>query len=279
MRTIFLTLFLILCTTVSAQKTATVSGEYVYHAPENVSVEQAKRTAIERARLEAIAEAFGTDISQTNTVAVATVNEKSATTFNSTGSTEVRGEWVADTKEPELTISYEGGMLVVAAKVWGKIRRRNEAAVELAIAVLCNGIESEKFRNGNRLSVRFKSPVKGWLSIYLVDDNVRRAYCLLPYENEDGMAREVKNNTEYTLLSTADPKYPYREATILTTDRTVEFNRLVFVFSTNRFTMPITDNGEYLPELDLTDFEKWLQRNRIKDENMCVKEKVVEIRK
>lgn len=279
MRTVFLNLFLILCTTASAQKATTVSGEYVYHAPENVSVEQAKRTAIERARLEAIAEAFGTDVSQTNTVAVASVNDKSTTTFNSAGSTEVRGEWVADTKEPELTISYEGGMLVVAAKVWGKIRRRNEAAVDLSIAVLCNGVESEKFRNENRLSVRFKSPVKGWLSIYLVDDNIRRAYCLLPYENEDGMAREVKNNTEYTLLSTADPKYPYREATILTTDKTVEFNRLIFVFSTNRFAMPITDSGEYLPELDLTDFERWLQRNRIKDENMCVKEKVVEIRK
>lgn len=279
MRTAVSILFSVLCTTVFAQKTVTVSGEYVYHAPENVSLEQAKRTAVERARLEAIAAEFGTDVSQTNTVAVSVADEKSSTIFNSSGSTEVRGEWVADTKEPEFTIGCDGGMLVVAAKVWGKIRRRNEAAVELDVAVLCNGIESEKFRNGNRLSVRFKSPVKGWLSIYLVDDNVRRAYCLLPYENEDGMAREVRNNTEYTLLSTADPLYPYREATILTTDRSVEFDKLVFVFSTDRFSMPLTDSGEYLPELAAEDFERWLRRNRIKDENMCVKEKIVEIKK
>lgn len=279
MRTIILILFLAFCTTASAQKAVTVSGEYTYHPPENVSLEQAKRTAVERARLEAIAGAFGTDVSQTNTVAVTSVDEKSSTTFNSSGATEVRGEWVADTKEPEITIGYEGGMLVVAAKVWGKVREKTKAAVELSIRILCNGVESERFCNNDKLSIRFKSPVKGFLSVYLVDDNVRMAYCLLPYENEDGMAREVRNNAEYTLLSSADPKYPYREATILTTDKAVEFDRLIFVFSTNRFAMPITENGEYLPELSLADFERWLQRNRIKDENMCVTEKIVEIRK
>lgn len=279
MRTVVLILFLILCTAASAQKTVTVCGEYVYHPPENVSLEQAKRIAVERARLDAIAKEFGTDVSQTNTVAVASMNDQSTTTFNSSGTTEVRGEWVADTKEPEIAIAYDGGMLAVSAKVWGKIRRKGEASVELSIAILCNGTESEKFRSEDRLSIRFKSPVRGWLSIYLVDDTVRRAYCLLPYETEGGMAREVKNNTEYTLLSSADPQYPYREATILTTDKAVEFDRIVFVFSTNRFSMPLTDNGEYLPELSVADFERWLQRNRIKDENMCVTEKIVEIRK
>lgn len=261
MRTIILILFLAFCTTASAQKAVTVSGEYTYHPPENVSLEQAKRTAVERARLEAIAGAFGTDVSQTNTVAVASVDDKSSTTFNSSGGTEVRGEWVADTKEPEITIGYEDGMLVVAAKVWGKVREKTKAAVELSIRILCNGVESERFCNNDKLSIRFKSPVKGFLSVYLVDDNVRMAYCLLPYENEDGMARDVRNNAEYTLLSSADPKYPYREATILTTDKAVEFDRLVFVFSTNRFAMPITESGEYLPELALADFERWLQRN------------------
>jgi hypothetical protein len=42
--------------------------------------------------------------------------------------------------------------------------------------------------------------------------------------------------------------------------------------------MPITEQGEFLPELSVTDFQKWLRKNRVKDEAMQVVEKVVEIR-
>lgn len=264
---------------VYGQKVVNAQGEYVYHAPENITLEQARQTAIERARLDAIAKAFGTDVSQTNLVTVSARGESSETSFNSMGGTEVKGEWIADTKEPEVSVSYESGMLVVGVKVWGKIREKTKADYELSVQILCNGRESEKFRNNDRLSVRFKSPVKGYLSIYLLDDNVRQAYCLLPYENEDGRARAIKNNETTILLSTEDPLYPYREETILTTDKTMEYDRLVFVFSKNQFVMPLTDMGDYLPELSTMDFEKWLQKNRVKDTEMTVLEKVVEIRK
>ena len=264
---------------VYGQKVVNAQGEYVYHAPENVTLEQARQVAIERARLDAIAKAFGTDVSQTNLVTVSAKGESSETSFNSMGGTEVKGEWIADTKAPEVSINYESGMLVVGVKVWGKIREKTKVDYELSVQILCNGNESEKFRNNDRLSVRFKSPVKGYLSIYLLDDNVHQAYCLLPYENEDGRARAIKNNETRIFLSTEDPVYPYREETILTTDKTIEYDRLVFVFSKNQFAMPLTDMGDYLPELSTMDFEKWLQKNRIKDIEMTVLEKVVEIRK
>lgn len=264
---------------VYGQKVVNAQGEYVYHAPENITLEQARQVAIERARLDAIAKMFGTDVSQTNMVTVSANGESSETSFNSMGGTEVKGEWIADTKEPEVSINYESGMLVVGVKVWGKIREKTKVDYQLSVQILCNGMESEKFRNNDRLSVRFKSPVKGYLSIYLVDDNVHQAYCLLPYENEDGRARAIKNNETRILLSTEDPVYPYREETILTTDRSIEYDRLVFVFSKNQFVMPLTDMGDYLPELSMMDFEKWLQKNRIKDTEMTVVEKVVEIKK
>lgn len=262
-----------------AQKVVNVSGEYVYYSPENVSLEQAKETAVERAKIDAIAKVFGTDVSQTNTIAIMGGRDGESTMFNSTGSTEIKGEWIADTKEPEIAVRYEGGMLVIAAKVWGKVRRKSKSEVLLSARVLCNGIESERFRNNDKLSIAFKSPVNGFLSIWLIDDTARRAYCLLPYENEDGVAREIKNNVEYALLSTADYKYPYREATILTTDKVLEIDRLIFIFSTNRFAMPLTDSGEYLPELAIFEFEDWVQRNRIKDESMQIIEKPIEIKK
>ncbi len=262
-----------------AQKVRNVSGEYTYYPPENMSIEQAKNMAVERARLDAIAREFGANVSQTNTVSVSAENGSSETNFQSLGTTEVNGDWLADTKDPEIQIAYEGNMLVVSVRVWGKVRERKRADFELSIRTLCNGIESERFKNNDRFSVRFRSPVKGYFSIWLADDNLRQVYCLLPYENANGQAREVHSRQEYTMLSTADPLYPYREETILTTDRESEFNRLVFIFSTAPFVMPLTEQGAYLPELPTADFDKWLQRNRTKDENMYVIQRMIEIRK
>jgi len=265
--------------TAAAQKVRSVSGECTYCPPENVTLEQAKQMAVERARIDAIAREFGTNVSQMNTVATINSNGESATAFNSLGSTEVNGDWLADTKEPEIEIDYESGMLAITARVWGKARERKTADFELSVKLLCNGTESEKFRNNDRFSIRFRSPVKGYLSIYLVDDNLRQAYCLLPYETEDGEAREIRNNAEYVLLSTEDPLYPYREETILTTENEVDFNRIVLVFSTNRFVMPLTEQGTYLPELPTPEFDRWLQRCRTKDTAMYVMQKTIEIRK
>ncbi len=138
---------------VYGQKVVNVQGEYIYHAPENVALEQARHVAIERARLDAIAKAFGTDVSQTNLVTVSTKGEASETSFNSMGGTEVKGEWIADTKEPEVSISYESGMLVVGVKVWGKIREKTKVDYELSVQILGTGRECEMFQNNYRLAV------------------------------------------------------------------------------------------------------------------------------
>lgn len=276
----FWTLSLIVfCLSAFSQKVETICGEYTYFPPENISLDQAKRTAVERARIEALASKFGTEVSQTTMVSVVNRNDKSDTQYREVGGTEVKGDWLADTKEPEIDIRYEKGMLLVYAKVCGKARERKKADCELSVRILCNGKESESFQNGDRFSIHFKSPVKGFVSLYLIDDNVETAYCLMPYDNGDGKARSVEKSTEYIFLSTQDSLYPYREETILTTDREVDFNRLILVFSPNVFVMPITEAGEYLPELSTEKFYKWLRKNRMKDIDMQVLEKVMEIRK
>lgn len=262
-----------------AQKVRNVSGEYTYYPPENVSLEQARQTAIERARLDAIAKEFGTNVSQISTVTVSANNSDAETGFNLYGGTEVKGDWISDTRDPETTISYDKDMLMIVARVWGKARERNNADLQLEIKTLCNGIESERFKNNDRISVHFRTPVKGFLSIWLADDNAHQCYCLMPYEDADGKARAMESRKMYTLLSTADPLYPYDEETIMTAEREIEYNRLIFIFSTASFAMPLTEQGEFLPELSSQNFDKWLQRNRIKDENMYVTQKAIEIRR
>lgn len=266
-------------TTLSAQRVQTLSGSYSYYAPENVSIEQAKRIAIERAKIEAIAAEFGTNISQTNTTTIKNNEALSSTKFTSIGMTEVKGDWLADTKDPIVEVNYDGGVLVVTAHVEGKVRERINAEYDLKITTLRNGVESDIFYHEDRFAISFKTSKAGYIAIFLIDDNIEQAYCLVPYETDDGSAREVSNKKEHIFLSTQDPEYPYNEETILTTEQEIDYNRLIILFSTNEFYMPLTDRGEFLPELNLDDFDKWINKNRVRDEHMTAITKILEIKR
>lgn len=265
----------------NAQKAVSVSGEYRYVVPENVSITEAKSTAIERARNEAMAKEFGTVVSQTNTNTTKVVDGKVETDFTSIGGTESKGIWLSDTKEPEVKVLFENDVMVVEAKVWGKAREIKNSETELDITLLCNGIESERFKDKDKFSIDFKTASKGYVAIFLRDDVIDDPiFCLLPYENENGEPREVKGNTLYTFLSSKDPIYPRGlQETTLTTEKAVEFNKIIIVFSKNKFNMPLSEEGQYIPEISADKFQKWLRKNRINDETMQVVEKTVEIRK
>ena len=186
---------------------------------------------------------------------------------------------MSDTKEPEVSIAYENDVMVITASVCGKARELKTAEVELRMQVVSNGIETERFKNNEKVAIHFKSPVNGYVSIFFRDDNAGMIYCMMPYENEDGTAREVKSNKEYIYLSTEDPIYPYQEETILVTDKTVEFDTFILVFSKKDFSMPSSEAGEFVPELSVEDFQKWLRKNRINDETMQTIEKSIQIHK
>lgn len=268
-----------MATVCNAQKPVNVSGEYRYVVPENVSMADARNIAIERARNEAMAKEFGTVVSQTNTNTTKVVDGKVETGFLSIGGTESKGLWLSDIKEPEVKVLFENDVMVVEAKVWGKAREIKNADTELEITLLCNGAENERFKDKDKFSVDFKTASKGFVAIFLRDENLDPVYCLLPYENENGEARAVKNGAKYNFLSTKDPIYPFHEETILETAKTVEFNTIIFVFSKNQFNLPLSEQGEFVPEISAEKFNNWLRKNRINDETMQVIEKTVEIRK
>ncbi len=277
--TIHLILFLLLATTIHAQRVATVCGEYRYIVPGEVPLNRAKQIAIDKARNEAIANEFGQVVSQSTTTTIHTSNSKSQVQSDSYASTESKAIWLSDTKEPEVSIAYENDVMVITASVCGKARELKTAEVELKMQVLNNGFEADQFRSGDKVSILFKSPASGYVAIFFRDDNAGVISCMMPYENEDGTAREVKSNKEYTYLSTADPIYPYQEATILVTEKAVEFDTFILVFSKKAFSMPATDMGKFVPELSIEGFQKWLRKNRINDETMQTIEKSIQINK
>lgn len=119
---LIISLLLSLPALMAAQEEREVMGEYVYAAPINVSREQARFTAIERAKVQALADEFGTLIEAYNAAMLKNNNDSSSVEYFTLGESIVKGEWIADTKEPWIEERLEDGLLTVKARVQGMAR-------------------------------------------------------------------------------------------------------------------------------------------------------------
>ena len=261
------------------QKTEKVRAEYTYFAPENVSVEEAKRIALERAKLQAVADAFGTIVAQDNATLVTNRNGQSNTDFFSVGTSEVKGEWIETIGEPKYQIMYQDNMLSVSVVVSGRIREVANTTIDYECKVLCNGTdlkhENTSFKNGDDLYLYFRSPVDGFLTVYLLDETLKTVYALLPYKYSSKPAFEVKHDEGYVLFSSkhnVDDGNEVDEYT-MTCGTQAEYNTIFVIFSPNPFTKVVSsDSKELLPrEVSFADFQKWLSKKRSQDNDLRVK--------
>ena len=283
MRKAVILLLLALSLPLLAQKTKTVEGEYTYYAPENVTVEQARRTALDRAKIQAIADEFGTIVQQTNTTRIQNRDGESVSDFYSIGGSEVKGEWIETIGEPEYTISYESNMLVVTCRVKGKAREIVSAQIDIKALVLRNGtddkFEDDDFKSGNDLYLSFVSPVKG----YLIDaDN--KAFCLLPYRSQTEGIYPIEANRRYVFfdIKSASPEERgYVDEYVMTCERSSEHNLIYIVFSPNPFAKAADNSSsDLLPrEISFDDFQKWLVKCRKHDKEMNLRRIPIEITK
>lgn len=262
-----------------AQRIVNACGEVDYVVPETQTLSEAKQTAITQARLKAIADEFGTIVSQTNTTAMHTKDGQTNSSFNSFSENEVRGIWISDTKEPEVSVKYRNDMMVIHAEVCGKVREQKQSSAELQIKPLNKGIESTLFKNNDRFSLSFKSAASGYVAVFIRDDDNEIVNVMMPYDDGDGNAREVKSNKEYLFLCTQDPTYPYEEETILTTSKSIENNTLIVVFSQKKFHISLSNKGEFVPKVENSKFQKWLHGLRVYDTTVQVEEIVLTIKK
>lgn len=279
-------LMLLFPTSAAAQKMEKVRAEYTYYAPENITVEEAKRTALERAKLQAIADEFGTVVSESSTLLTNNRNGEARTDFFSAGNTEVKGEWIETTREPEYSITYDQGSLVVTVIVEGRIREITTAQIDLEAEVLCNGTDLKfartDFRSGDDMYLYFRSPVDGYLTVYLLDEATQTVYCLLPYSQSPDAAMPISHDVPYILFSAAhagDNAHLVDEYT-MTCGSSAERNTLYAVFSPNEFTKANADSkAELLPrELSFEKFQKWLAKGRSRDREMTVKKMEIVIK-
>ena len=293
-KAVALLLILVFPALLFAQQERKVEGEYTYYTPQDVSLETAKATAIDRARISALADEFGTLVDQTSTVVVQNINSMTKTNFTTLGESIIKGEWLQDTREPETAIAYEDEFLMVKAHVWGLAREIESAVIDVSVKVLKNGtldrFEDSRFKDGDEMYLSFQSPASGFLAVYLMDDK-GDAYCVLPYSGDTDGKFEVKANRPYVLFSSNHAENGSNcDEYVLTCDKATEQDMLYVIFSPHPFVkandhqapMKVKVGGEELDlprQLTFGKFQKWLLSNRRRDKDMQVIIKPIEITK
>jgi hypothetical protein len=285
-----LIIFILLCVVAVAfaQKTKKVTATYTYRAPENVTLEEAKRTALERAKLTAIADEFGTVVTQSNSTVMTNQNGQTDSRFFSLGGSEVKGEWIETTKDPQYDVKYEGEMLVVSVEVSGRIREIVSAGIDFTAKILRNGTEEKfeglEFKSGDDMYLYFKSPVDGYLTVYLLDETTQDVYCLLPYKASGDGAYRIEHDRPYILFSAkhenGNPNVV--DEYTMTCSNETEYNDIYIIFSPNSFAKANSNEttDEVLPrQLSYESFQEWSVKFRKKDNNAVLTTKHITIRR
>lgn len=262
-----------------AQKVQKVSGEYTYYAPTSVSLDQARQIALDRAKIQLIADEFGTVVSSTNITRIANTNGTSDIQMTTLGESEVKGEWIETIGEPKYEIGYENDMLYVKVSISGKIREIVSASIDIKAKLLRNGVEdkfeSDQFRSGDDMYLSFQSPVDGYLTVYLYDGD-DTVFCLLPYQSQSVGQIPVQANQRYVFFSCKESQNISSNLVdeyALTCTKELELNRLYVIFSPNLYSKAVDaqSNTMSLPRmLGFNEFQKWLSTSRTRDTQMTL---------
>ncbi len=274
---LFLVLAAIFCaSSANAQKTIKVDKKYTYYAPANVTLEQAKQTAIERAKTEAIADEFGTLFQQIGVTNIKNMNGKSDVSFHSLGSSDVRGEWVRTIEKPIFHVDYAEEQLIVTVEIKGEIRELEYLKPQFISKLLRNGtkdhFEAEEFKEGDYLYFAFTSPMKGYLSLFVKDDSIR---CLLPYVGEENGTLKIKANKRHLFFT------EYGEKLQMFCPGATEVNAVYVLFSPNPIVRPLSENLDNGGMSVFTDeeYNKWLAKVRSHDKDLQMEIKYITISK
>lgn len=268
-----------------------IRGSAEYFSPETESPGDARRRVIEMAQIDALEKAFGTALTERTMHLSDTQNGHTANIAHSFGESQVNGDWIQNLSEPEITVMPVDNGNMYYAKVYGEAREVKYNKIDVNCRLLCNGTDPDKDRlrgdilyDGDEMYVYFTSPVDGWLSIYLIDDDDERTtQRLVPYDNQKESAYPIKANREYVFFSkkTAEPQYvDFVTRMVVEARKKVDVNDLYVIFSPNEFsqvsttaykhTKHKTDESEISSELmpletTFKKFDKWLCKQRRHD--------------
>ena len=291
-----LTLAVSVTASLAASPVKIVSGIFTYYPTDNQTRVQARDAAIENAKIELLANTFGTDVESS---VLTSISSESGDNMVSLSSSQVKGEWLETIGEPELRFNTDPktGRQAIIVTIKGKVREKSAAKVDFRAEALRNHPDlkdaATEFGDGDDLFFYFRSPADGFLTIYLYD-GAGSVFRLLPYRGQTDGAWRVRADHPYYFFSPykSDESVPGHlvDEYVLNCSGEMELNKLYIVFSPQPFVRaldedknpanPQSNHALVTPrELSYPDFNTWLSRIRTADERLSVKEINVTIKK
>ncbi len=288
MKILFVILLCIYSLTITADDKVAIKGTTDYVVPPQMSLLEAQMNAVKQAKVEALANRFGSVVSDNTSQVMTNANGESTNDFFSITEEMVRGEWIADIEAPQITMDIRGMQQVMHVTVHGYAREIKSARVNIVTKPLRLGqelrYEGYEYNNGDNIYVYFKSPVDGYVTIYLVDETLTNTkdesvFCLLPYQNSKEGSYYVKHDEEYVFFSPAkERKNPgIVDELVMTASSPLEYNSMMVIFSPNNYSRANTSKSQQqvgdliVPRsLNFQDFTKWLVKYRNADRDMQV---------
>lgn len=255
-----------------------LTGRTTYYDDGTHTRNECKLLAAEQARVDALARRFGTLVSQDIVQSADVRNGRDAESFMALSMTQVRGEWLGDTSEPQYTFGLDNdGNLTVSCTVSGRARPLSNAVPDFETKALRGGANpasaSSDFNAGDDLTLFFRGAADGWVAVFLEDES-RTVYSLLPYPTENDGAVKVKRGESYVFFhnASARPEHGLTRELTMTADGRTEYNRLYVVYSTALFGRPMTEqHSSGLPATTTDGFTRWLIKSRRADPTMGLK--------
>jgi hypothetical protein len=284
-----------------AQKIRNASGMALFRLEEDMSKDDLKDKLRHHAIVNAIEREYGTYVTQESFVDVDNGN----TQFRIFGKSSIRGEWLETTQEvfkEEMRKTKDGSRrrheLWMSLKVEGRVRELSQPDVQFNyFTTSCRKkiCETSFFENGEPMYFHFNTPVNGFLSIYVIEDDETsrdgsQAFRLLPYKNmpvKYSNAVPVVADKDYVFFSPYDEDDYFSDFSkhlidelIMLTEKDEEFVNLYMVFSTEEFIKPSLEKTENDPNADYenpnhlqaTTLTNWLENNRINNVNFYYKQ-------
>ena len=273
---------MILCsisTGIQAQQTKTAEGTIRYMIPQNLTLAQAEFYAVEQAKLQIIADNFGTIISRSDALTFKNKDGISSVESLTNAGLEVRGEWIATIGEPKIKRIVENNEYILVVSIRGQIREIISAPIDFHAKVLRNGVtdncESDTFKQGDKMYMSFQTPEDGYVSIYITDGEV--VQCLYPYKGLGDEIMKIEEDRRYIFFSKEnsgelDPLYVPERRLGCNDDN--EHDRIYLIFSPNKYSKAVdhSDENEIGPRtLSFKDFHSWLSRLRRFDKELTYK--------
>jgi hypothetical protein len=276
--------------------------------PERESLTQAKDNALERAKINALENAFGTLVMEGNSIYIENkkTGEKVETnsTFKMIGNTAVKGEIIQvlktdikETKRKEKINRKKVEITYIDCEIWLEAKELTDTKIDV-VAYPLNSTKiirpNTAFYEGDDLFLYFKSPVNGFVTVFL--DDSKQAQCLLPYRKmPKGMeeAMPVVADKEYIFFSDKrehnyfEDDFFAEDAYSLTSDSEKDLNELYVIFSKQPLNKPFlnqagtgTTKVELLPRVVNSDtFKEWLIKIQQTRRDIQIVKEIISIEK